>query len=71
MSTPTRGKVTKADIEQKLRNLQGDVEDKIASQRQKIIGAVVAVGVLTMIIAFLLGRRSGKKKNTVVEIRRF
>jgi hypothetical protein len=54
MSTPTPGKVTKADIEQKLRNLQGD-----------------ALGALTIIIAFLLGRRSGKKKNAIVEIRRF
>jgi hypothetical protein len=71
MSTPTRGKVTKADIEQKLRNLQGDVEGKIASQRQKIIGAAAAVGALTIILAFLLGRRAGKKRNTVVEIRRF
>jgi len=71
MSTPTRRKVTKADIEQKLRNLQGDVEAKIASQRQKIIGAAAAVGALTIILAFLLGRRAGKKRNTVVEIRRF
>jgi hypothetical protein len=71
MSTPTTGKVTKADIEQKLRNLQGDVEKKIVSQRQKIIAGVAAVGALTIIIAFLLGRRTGKKKNTIVEIRRF
>ena len=71
MSTPKTGKITKADIEQKLRNLQGDVEGKIASQRQKIIGAAVAVGVLTILLTFFLGRRSGKKKNTVVEIRRF
>jgi hypothetical protein len=71
MSAPPTGKVSKADIEQKLRNLQGDVEQTIASQRQKIIGAAVAVGVLTILLAFLLGRRSGKKKNTVVEIRRF
>jgi len=71
MSAPATGKVTKADIEQKFRNLQGDVEEKIASQRQKIIGGAVAVLVLTILIAFLLGKRSGKKKNTVVEIRRF
>jgi hypothetical protein len=70
MST-TSGKVTKADIEQKLRNLQGDVEQKIASQRQKIIGAAIAAGVVTIVLTFLLGRRSGKKKNTVVEIRRY
>jgi hypothetical protein len=71
MSTPKTGNITKADIEQKLRNLQGDVEGKIASQRQKIIGAAVALGVLTILLTFFLGRRSGKKKNTVVEIRRF
>ena len=71
MSAPKTGNITKADIEQKLRNLQGDVESKIASQRQKIIGAAVAVGVLTILLTFFLGRRSGKKKNTVVEIRRF
>jgi hypothetical protein len=71
MSTPTPGKVTKADIEQKLRNLQGDVERKIVSQRQKIIAGAAALGALTIIIAFLLGRRSGKKKNAIVEIRRF
>ena len=71
MSTPTTGKISRADIEQKLRNLQGDVEAKIVSQRQKIIAAVAAVGALTIIITFLLGRRSGKKKNTIVEIRRF
>jgi len=71
MSAPPTGKVSKADIEQKLRNLQGGVEQTIVSQRQKIIGAVAAVGVFTILLAFLLGRRSGKKKNTVVEIRRF
>jgi uncharacterized membrane protein YvbJ len=71
MSTPTTGKVTRADIEQKLRNLQGDVERKVVSQRQKIIAGAAAFGALVIIITFLLGRRSGKKKNTVVEIRRF
>ncbi len=71
MSAPPTGKVSKSDIEQKLRDLQGGVEKAVASQRQKIIGAAVAAGVLTILIAFLLGRRSGKKKNTVVEIRRF
>jgi hypothetical protein len=70
MTTAT-GKVTKADIEQKLRQLQGGVEDKVASQRQKIIGAAIAVGVLTILITFALGRRSGRKKNAVIEIRRY
>jgi hypothetical protein len=64
-------RVSKADIERKLRKLQGGVEESVASQRQKIIGGAVAVGVLTLLLVFLLGKRSGRKKNTVVEIRRF
>jgi hypothetical protein len=71
MSAPTTRRVTKSDIEQRLRDLQGGVEDKIASQRQKIIGAAIGAAVFTILVAFLLGRRSGRKKNTVVEIRRF
>jgi hypothetical protein len=71
MSAPTTRRVSKSDIEQRLRDLQGGVEDKIASQRQKIVGAAIGVAVFTILVAFLLGRRSGRKKNTVVEIRRF
>ncbi len=71
MSAPTTGKISKSDIEQRLRNLQGGVEEKITSQRQKIITAVIAAAVLTVLLSFLLGKRAGRKKNTVVEIRRF
>jgi len=70
MSTPA-GRVTKSDIEQRLRNLQGGVEESVTSQRQKILTALAVVGVVTVMVAFFLGRRSGRKKNAVVEIRRF
>jgi hypothetical protein len=71
VSAPTTGKISKSDIEQRLRNLQGGVEERITSQRQKIVTAVIAAAVLTVLLSFLLGRRAGRKKNTVVEIRRF
>jgi hypothetical protein len=70
MSVARPEKVTKADIEAKLRKLQGGVEEQVMSQRQKIIGAGVAVAVLALLISYLLGRRRGKRKTTVVEIRR-
>ena len=38
-----RRAVTKGDIEQKLRDLAGGVEESIASRRQKIIAGGVAV----------------------------
>jgi hypothetical protein len=63
--------VTKQDVEAKLRALQGGVEESIASRRQQMIAAGIGIVVLTLLITFLLGRRAGRRKSTVVEIRRF
>jgi hypothetical protein len=62
--------ITRRDIEAKLRQLQGGVEETAHSATSTLvtIGAVVAVGVLAL--AFLAGRRKGKKRTTVVEVRR-
>jgi hypothetical protein len=65
------GKVTKADIEQKLRTVVGGVEESIASRRQKIIAGGVAAAVLLLLISYLLGRRVGKAKSAVIEVRRY
>jgi hypothetical protein len=62
--------VTRADIEAKLRALQGDVVDVGQSTKQYAIAAGAAVAVAVVAAAFLLGRRKGKKKTTVVEVRR-
>jgi hypothetical protein len=63
-------KVTRADLERGFRDLQGGVRDKVDEQRAKLISGVAAGGVLFVLFVFLLGRRSGRKKNTIVEIRR-
>ena len=71
MTAPAhKGPITKGDIEAKLRQLQGGVDDTRDSVMATAItvGAVVAVGVVAM--AFLLGRRGGRKRSTVVEVRR-
>lgn len=62
--------ITRNDLESKLRELQGEVDDTAESAKSTLIavGAVVAVGVIA--IAFLAGRRRGKKRTTVVEVRR-
>jgi len=72
MSTPgeAQPKITRADIEAKFRQIQGDVETGVESGRDigkigLIVGAVVAVGVV-----YMLGRRHGRKKRTIVEIKR-
>ena len=62
--------ITRNDLESKLRELQGEVDDTAESAKSTLIavGAVLAVGVIA--IAFLAGRRRGKKRTTVVEVRR-
>ena len=67
-STPT--KITRDDLERTLRALQGDVQGKVDDQKSTIMAAGAGIGALLLIVFFLLGRRSGRKKTTFVEIRR-
>jgi hypothetical protein len=64
------GKVTRADIEAKLRELEAGVSQR--AERAKsgaiVVGAVV-VGV-AVVAAYWFGRRSMRKRRTVLEIRR-
>lgn len=62
--------VTRADIEAKLAEIRGvtDETSEVAGEAAKT-GLVVA-GVGVVVVAFLLGRRRGRKKSTIVEVRR-
>ncbi len=64
------GKITRADVESKARQLQSELEH--TGEAAKGPGLVVAGVVVVVLIggAFLLGKRRGKKKTTTVEIRR-
>jgi hypothetical protein len=62
--------IRRGDLEAKFRELQGDVEETAQAATSTLItvGAVVLVGVVA--VAFLLGRRKGRRHTTVVEVRR-
>jgi hypothetical protein len=62
--------ITPADIEQRFRELQGEVEAVETEARDYLTMAIAAVAVTVVVGAFLLGRRRGKKRRTVLEIRR-
>jgi hypothetical protein len=64
------GEVSRDDIESKLRELRGEV-DAVGESSRSIAG-VVAVGVIVAVIAvtYFLGKRKGRRKTTVVEVRR-
>lgn len=62
--------ITKADIEAKLAEIGGEVDEQVESTKRVAIMAGVAVVAVVLAGVFLLGRRRGKKLTTVVEIRR-
>ena len=63
-------RISREDIEAKLRALQGDVQGKVEDRKSTVMVVDGGIGVILVIVFFLLGRRSGKRRSTVVEIRR-
>jgi hypothetical protein len=63
-------KITRSDLESKFRAFQGEIQGKVDDKKQTLITVGAGLGMFLMLVFFLLGRRSGKKKTTLVEIRR-
>ena len=68
--SPTDTPVTRADIEAKLREIRGEVDTTAEGAKSYIVAAGVVAAVVLVGAVYLLGRRRGRKKTTVVEIRR-
>jgi hypothetical protein len=72
MSRPASSeRVEKSDIEDALRSLQGGITDEIESRKQQVLMAVGIAAALLLVVAYLMGKRRGRRKTTFVEIRRF
>ena len=64
------GRITRADIEAKLKAIRDDIEP-VGEQAKGGLMAIAPVVVAVVVIgAYLLGKRSGKKRRSVIEIRR-
>jgi hypothetical protein len=70
VSTSTTAKITRADLETKLREVTGDVGDTVEAVKPRIFGGAAAGLLLALAVAYLLGRRRGRKRSAIVEIRR-
>lgn len=62
--------ITRDDIEAKFRAIQGEVEAIEEEAGDIVTIAIAAVAVTVVVLAFVLGTRRGRKRRTVVEIRR-
>ena len=63
-------KITRDDIEAKLRELRGDIGERVETVKLPAIAIAVGAVVATVVVAYWLGRRRGKRKQMVLEIRR-
>ena len=70
MTSPS-GRITRDDLEARFRSLQGEVDVVEHSVRDSVVKTAVIVGAVIVAAAFVLGSRRGRKRRTVVEIRRF
>jgi hypothetical protein len=63
-------RITRDQIEAKFRELTGEVSDEVESTRSQVITVGLAVGVAVVAMVFLIGRRNGRRRSAVVEVRR-
>ena len=65
-----RPPINRDDIEAKFRELQGEVE--IIGEEARSYGITIAVAAVVVVvaIAFVAGRRRGRRNRTIVEVRR-
>ena len=71
MSPQNSSRITRDDIESRFREIQGEVVAVEDEARSSLAAIVVVAGVGIVVIAFALGSRRGRKRRTVVEVRRF
>ncbi len=65
-----QGRITRDDLEAGFRRIGGEVDDEVAGARPMLVTVGVLLAVSLATAAYLLGRRRGRLRSTVVEIRR-
>jgi hypothetical protein len=68
--SPATERITRDQIEAKFRELTGEVTDEVESTRSQMVTVGLAVGVVVVAAIFLMGRRNGRRKSAIVEVRR-
>ena len=64
----TKQRVTRDELELKLTAFQDDLKSITSDKSEKIKALIVAGASIALLLAFWLGRRSGKKRSGIIEI---
>ena len=70
MAADTDTNTSKDDLRETLQGFQDGLRGAIDDRRQTLVTVGAAVGVGLVVVAYLLGRRVGRRRTTFVEIRR-
>jgi uncharacterized protein YoxC len=62
--------ITRDDLQRKFQALQDDIQGKVESKRSTLVTVGGVVAVVALLTMFFLGKRAGRKRTTLVEIRR-
>jgi hypothetical protein len=62
--------VTRADVEAKLEQIRQVTEHTAEEATTGNRGALIAGGIVVVLLVYLFGRRRGRRTSTVVEVRR-
>jgi len=69
MTSPT-SQISRDDIKAKLSDIQCEATQQVESAKNQIIATGALVALALLILAFLLGRRGGKRSSAIIEVRR-
>lgn len=64
-------KISRDELESKFRALQADIQGRASDKKQSFLAAAGAAATVVVVVAYLLGRRSGRKRAGRIEFRRF
>ena len=66
----TTEKIRPEDIKAKLVDIQNEATSTVEDTKTQLIAVGAGVGLVVLVIVFLLGRRAGMAKTTIIEVRR-
>lgn len=63
-------RISRDDLEQQFRTLQSEITQKVDEKKQPALVAGTVGGLLLLLVMYMLGRRSGRKRSAVISVRR-
>ncbi len=63
-------RITREDLEKRFRQVTGSATAEVDILKPRLLTAAVGAGLAVIAMAFLVGKRRGRRRSTIVEIRR-